>query len=195
MKKIFGLAMVAVMVLGLGAAFAQPAAGHDVNIRIPRLLMLRITDGLSNNAATSPSVEFDFQADATDYIAAVNAGGGTVAPTTVTDFGDVVVLANAGGWSVGVSSGVLSFIDNLAVGGTGAGIALTDITVAPSGAAGANVTPTGGFNLSGATVANGSKTTGWESLGFSGGDYGLTVDGDEDPGEYSTTVTYTITAP
>lgn len=39
------------------------------------------------------------------------------------------------------------------------------------------------------------STSGWKSLGFNGLDYRVKVDGDEDPGEYATTVTYTIVEP
>jgi hypothetical protein len=38
-------------------------------------------------------------------------------------------------------------------------------------------------------------TGGWRSLGFNGWDDSLTVDGDEDAGTYTTTVTYFLTFP
>ena len=38
-------------------------------------------------------------------------------------------------------------------------------------------------------------TNGWRSLGFNGQDYTLAVDGAEDGGTYTTTVTYFLTFP
>ncbi len=37
--------------------------------------------------------------------------------------------------------------------------------------------------------------SGWRSLGFSGRGHSLAVDGDEDAGTYTTTVTYYLTFP
>ena len=198
MKKVFG-SLITAGLLVAGGAFAQTDS-HDVNIKIPNVLQLRITDGTGNNASGSAAIEFDYQtvaANVDTYLNTVNGGGGDLDPTSVSGFGDVIVFANRASWSVDVSSTALAFNDNLGLGSvTGAGVALADVRVAPSGAAGtgvSSVTPT--WDLSGSTVATGVKTSGWSSLGFDGDDYVFAVNGDEDPGEYTTVVTYSITAP
>ena len=198
MKKVFG-SLITAGLLVAGGAFAQTDS-HDVNIKLPNVLQLRITDGTGNNASGNAAIEFDYQTAAANvdtYLNTVNAGGGDLDPTSVTGFGDVVVFANRASWNVEVSSTALAFNDNLGLGTgvSGAGVALTDVRVAPTGTPGAgvsSVTPT--WDLSGSTVASGVKTSGWSSLGFDGDDYVFAVNGDEDPGEYTTVVTYTISA-
>ena len=197
MKKVFG-SLITAGLLVAGGAFAQTDS-HDVNIKIPNVLQLRITDGTGNNASGNAALEFDYQtvaANVDTYLNTVNGGGGDLDPTSVTGFGDVVVFANRASWEVGVSSTALAFNDNLGLSVAGAGVALTDVKVAPTGTAGTGVsTVSAGWDLSGSTVASGVKTSGWSSLGFDGDDYVFSVNGDEDPGEYTTVVTYSITAP
>ena len=199
MKKLIATAVISTMLLASGAAFGQAAASHDVVVRIPNVLFLRITDGSGNDAATNPSVTFNFQANFQAYLDAVNSGVVTnLTPTDVNNFGDVIVFSNRGTWNVTVAATAIVFANNLTLDGvTGTGVALTDITVAPPAA-----TPhasiearAASWNLTGSQIANGVRTQGWRSLGFSGGDYRLAVNGDEDPGTYTTTVTYTIAAP
>jgi hypothetical protein len=198
MKKLIATAVISAVLLATGVAFGQ-SASHDVEVLIPNVLMLRITDGSGNDPATDPSVTFDFQATANvdDYLDAVNAGGGDLAPTAVSSFGDVVVFSNRATWNVTVGASTLGFVDNLGLTVTGTGVALSDITVAPSGTAGPNVSSvdTSWDLTTTGSIANGVRTQGWRSLGFSGGDYRLAVNGDENPGTYSTTVEYTIAAP
>lgn len=183
-----------------GFGFAQ-SDSHDVTVRIPSVLQLRITDGTSTADATNSSVTFDYQAAANinTYLNTVNAGGGLLNPTAVANFGNVVVFSNRSAtWSVGVAATALTFTNNLAVAGaTGAGVALGDIRVVPSGTKGTGVTTVAAnWNMATTTaVATGGRTTGWSALGFGGTDYRLNVNGDEDPGTYTTVVTYTITAP
>jgi len=197
MKKVFG-SLITAGLLVAGGAFAQTDS-HDVNIKLPNVLQLRITDGTGNNASGNAAIEFDYQTAAANvdtYLNTVNGGGGDLVPTSVTGFGDVIVFANRASWEVDVSSTPLAFNDNLTLGVAGAGVALTDVKVAPTGAAGTGVsTVSAGWDLSGSTVASGVKTSGWSSLGFDGDDYVFTVNGDEDPGEYTTVVTYSISAP
>ncbi len=198
MKKLVVTTLITTLLLASGAAIGQAAAAsHDVEVRIPNVLFLRITDGNGNAAATDPSVTFDFQANLSAYLNLVNTGGGAIAPTAVSNFGGVVVFSNRGTWNVTVAATALVHTDNLTLGVTGNGVALSDITVTPSGTPGLNVSEVADdWNLTTATsIANGVRTQGWRSLGFSGGDYRLAVNGDEDPGTYTTTVTYTIAAP
>ena len=196
MKKLVSTLLATAMLVGLGAAFAQ-ASSHDVEIRIPNVLQLRIVNGSSLAAASSPSVTFDFQANQAAYLDLVNAGGGELAPTSVTNFSDVIVFSNRASWTVTVSAGEITFDNNLGLAGaTNLGISLADIIVRPSGTPGANVsTLEASWSLTGGTIATGVRTQGWRNLGFGGADYRFAVNGDEDPGTYTTTVTYTIAAP
>lgn len=198
MKKLFALIITGAFLVA-GTAFAQTDT-HDVNIKIPNVLQLRITDGSGNNASGNAAIEFDYQsaANVDTYLSTVNGGGGDLAPTTVTGFGDVIVFANRGAWNVSVAATALNFTDNLSLGAsvTGAGVALADIKVTPSGTAGtgvSSVSPT--WDMTSGQIASGVKTQGWSSLGFDGNDYAFTVSGDEDPGEYTTVVTYSVAAP
>ncbi|MGL4611182.1 MAG: hypothetical protein ACRCYY_16145 [Trueperaceae bacterium] len=190
-------ALGALSVASLG--FAQTDT-HDVTVRIPSVLQLRVTNGTSNAEATNPSVTFDYQAAANinTYLNSINAGGGLLNPTATADFGNILVFSNrTAGWTVTVSSAPLTYTNNLSVAGaTGLGVALGDIRVAPSGTRGSGVgTVTANYDMSGGTVATGTRTTGWSALGISGADYRLNVNGDEDPGQYTTVVTYTIATP
>ena len=204
-KKLVITSMVASLLLAAGAAFGQPAASdsHDIEIRIPNVVFLRITNGEGNDAATDPAVEFDFQDDMDTYMNAVEAGGAELEPTDVTSFGDVIVFSNRATWNVTVSATVISFENDFELDDSdgepisGNGVDLSDIIVRRGGTPGLNVSSVASaWNLATTgPIANGVRTQGWRSLGFSGDDYRLAVNGDEDPGTYTTTVTYTIAAP
>lgn len=193
-------ALAALSVAGLG--FAQTET-HDVTVRIPSVLQVRITSGTGNNEGANPAIMFDYQAAANvnTYLNTVNAGGGDLIPTAVTDFSNVKVFSNrVGTWNLRVSAAALTFTNNLALtpAPTGAGVGLADIKVLPSGTQDSSVaTRSANYTLSAtpAVVASGSRTTGWASVGIGGSDYRLTVNGDEDPGQFVTTVTYTISMP
>jgi hypothetical protein len=196
MQKVFSLLFV--LLLASSFALAQQAS-HDVLVRIPNVLMLRITDGNGNNAASNPGVTFDFVSDPDTYISAVNSGDGELSPTSISNFSDVIVFSNRASWTVNVQASAIS-ASQLSGLNTGlSGMSLAKIGVAPS-----TFTPTAfvtsraeSWTLSenATAIAQGTRTQGWRSLGFSGSDYRLTVDGSEDPGQYATTVTYTIAAP
>jgi hypothetical protein len=118
---------------------------------------------------------------------------------TSTNFSDIVVLSNRATWTVDVFATAFTFTDNVATDGVAVpefGLAVTDISVAITGA-NALATLEGDFSLSIAPqdIASGTRTQGWTSLGIDGAGYAIAVDGDEAPGTYQTTVTYTITAP
>jgi len=196
MKKLVATTVIATILLATGAAFGQSDA-HDVEVLIPNVLMLRITDASGSDEGASPSVVFDFQTDVDAYLDMVNGGGGDLAPTGVADFDDVIVFSNRAAWSVGVSAEALTFADDLGLSVSGNGVALSDISVEPSGTPGPNVSSveTSWSLATTDSIANGVRTQGWRSLGFGGSDYRLAVNGDEDPGSYTTVVTYTITAP
>ena len=129
------------------------------------------------------------------YLDMVNRGGGELQPTSVDNFGDVIVFSNRAEWSVSLETEGIDFSDNLELGVSGHGVELSDITVVPSGRPGQSVAVAADWNLATIdAIAKGGRTQGWSSLGFSGRDYHLGVNGDEDPGTYTIVVTYTIVA-
>lgn len=206
MKKVITV-LISILVLAAGAAMAQvtDSAAHDLEIKIPQVVQIRITDGVSTAAVANPIVSFDYSADQAGYMAAVE-GTGSLAPTDTATFGDLIVMSNKGGWSVSVQSAALQFTDDgvTFVPATNAthGLELADVTVNLTGgwdaSAGAyngmsfplSVTPYT-INDSATTL----KTSGWASLAIDGAKYALAVEGDEEPGTYSSVVTYTLTAP
>jgi len=198
MKKLLATPLAILIILAIGAAFAQ-SASHDVTIKIPDVVYLEIV----NAAGTvgTPAVTFDFVTNSTPYINMVNGGGGALSPTGVTDFEDVIVFSNRASWSVSVSTSAIGFTDDVVAGLTGNGLGLGDIKVNPNTTSGRPTTGVTSVDTSWdlATPANpiatGTATLGASSLGFSGHDYTVDVQGDEDPGTYQTTVTYTLTSP
>lgn len=196
MKKSLVSVLVLTTLVSLGTAFAQ-SESHDVTIKIPEMLGVRIVDS-GGDLATNPGVTFDYQDAAyeQDYIDAVNAGGDDLDPTAVTQFAGLQVLYNAGGWHLTAAMGAITFTDDFSASLLGSGISASDITVTPTGTPGAGVTNVvSSFDLSTTSdIATGSNTTGWSEVGISGDDYTLTVNGDEDPGTYTATVTFTLAA-
>jgi len=199
MKKFLIATLATATLLATSAAFAQATASHGVDVRIPAVLSVRITTGSGNAAASNPAVMFDFTSGQgfTDYLAALDSGFGWLAPTLVSNFGDVVVFANRGTWNVAVSATGIAFVADVVAGELPAGVNLADIVVTPSGAIDGTFVAnrSADWTLAGGPVADGIATQGWRSLGFSGNDYAFYADGDEAPGSYTTVVTYTITAP
>ena len=177
MKKVLSL-LAAAAVLSSSAAFAQDTQSHDVNIRIPDVLRIRLTQGASSDAVANPSaVEFDFVANQAIFDV------GSYGPTNPGAFNwdDVQVFSNdVDGWQVNVST----------VNNSAAAFDWSKVEVAPSGT-NANVSPV--FNLGGGSIAdNSAKTGGWERLGFGPNDFTISFDGSEDAGDYNATVTYEI---
>ena len=173
MKKALSL-LAAAAVLSSGVVFAQNEQSHEVNVKIPDVLRIRLTQPNSNDAATNPDpVEFDFIANEAVF------DTGTVFGPTNSNFNwdDVKVFSNnQNGWEVFVTT------DN-------GDFDWGKIKVAADGAHAFN----GGFDLDGGSIAgHGSKTGGWESLGFGPQDFSIVFDGSEDAGTYSTMVTYTV---
>lgn len=183
---------------------AAQSAEHDVSVKLPALYGIRIVDS-SNLPALAPSVSFDYSADVAGYDAAV-AGPGYAQASSVTDFSDVQVYVRKNAadfalWSVQVTASPLVNKS----GAAGAGLALQDISVERGLASGLQqeAVTTLGIVQSRWALSNSEQliafsarsTSGWKSLGFNGLDYRVKVDGDEDPGEYATTVTYTIVEP
>ena len=171
---------------------------HEVNLAIPSYLGIRIV----NNAGEprgAPAVSFDYTSDVAAYTNAYE-GSGFIGTSDVTDFADVQVSVRTGFgfplWYVTVQA--------LELTSAGAGLDLEDIEVVRGSVSGLNQQAVvwGGISNSWAlssapqTVAYSLLGTyGWQTLGFNGLDYRVKVDGDEEPGEYSTTVTYAIFYP
>jgi len=184
----------------LPSAFARSAA-HDVAVRIPNYIGLKIVDA-AGNIALGASVVFDYESDPDAYVAAIE-GDGRLAPTSVVDFADVQVAVRGGAWRVWVGALQLAYAGEH----TGSGLRLSDIRVERGAVSG--LTPDaidfrpGGSILTGWNMSNSwqrividsQSTGGWRSLGFNGLDYVLTVQGDEDPGRYTTVVYYLLTNP
>ena len=191
--------LLAVMMIVFGWAGAQGAA-HDLSVTLPDVVGIRVVGGGSG----ARSVVFDYAGDPGSYLGAVQAGS-VLLPTGVTRFTDVQVNATRNGrWNVEVVASPLTYVGP----GSGTGVNLADIVVVRGVRSGLVQDAISGPGNSAGYVTEWRLATdpqriafsrgssgGWRSLGFNGWDYGLTVDGDEDPGTYTTVVTYLLTAP
>ncbi len=194
MKKFLTAALTTGLILALGAGFANtPSASHGVDIRIPNVLFLRITDGDSNASLENTVVNFDFVTEIDAYLDHVTAVSDDAADPWIgsTDddpaFGDVIVFSNRNNdWHVTVVA-------------TDTGFGLSNIRVSPSGDNESDAAEVGSLWTLSTTAEDiftgGGRTNGWKSLGFSADDYEIRLDGTELPGDYSTVVTYTIVQP
>ena len=196
MKKLLVTALAIGLVLTLGVGFANaPSASHNVDIRIPNVLFLRITDGTDNDRLDGTTINFSFTANEAainaylDHVTAVDAGADAwIGHTDGTPaFGDVIVFSNRNNaWRVTVVA-------------TDTAFGLANIRVTPGRPNLSTSTAAGAFWTLSTTAANifanGGRTEGWKSLGFSADDYEIRLDGTELPGNYFTTVTYTILQP
>ncbi|TVR87530.1 MAG: hypothetical protein EA416_14460 [Trueperaceae bacterium] len=194
-KQLLVTALITGLVLALGAGFAnQESASHDVDIRIPNVLFLRITDGNDNNRFEAPAVNFIFTDTEEAVVAYLDHVGAIVnlddAWRGSTDdtpaFGDVIVFSQVN-WSVTVSAendGAVVFpLDRVRV-ERGSGELDSSITTASES-----------WTLAESeSIFGGTSTQGWQSLGFSAANYEVYLDGSEDPGDSVIQVTYTIAA-
>jgi len=199
MKKLLVTALAIGLVLTLGVGFANaPSASHEVDIRIPNVLFLRITNGTTNARLDGTTINFNFTADADaindylDHISAItdpdDAWIGSTDGTPA--FGDVIVFSNRNNaWRVTVEATAFA----------AAGFGLDRVRVTPSRPNLSTSTAAGtSWTLSTAAeniFTAGGRTQGWKSLGFSATDYEIRLDGTELSGDYLTTVTYTILQP
>ncbi|MCA1789576.1 MAG: hypothetical protein LC667_06905 [Thioalkalivibrio sp.] len=182
-------------------AYSQ-SVSHPLTVTMPSYIGLRI---VGTSAAGPRSVMFDYASDTVAYLAAA-AADQPLMPTSVARFDDVEVnVVGFGRWSVYVEATAFDYTGQ----GTGSGLALDDVRMARGSASGLsqNAINTAlwlfGAYSSAWTLSTAPQriarswigTGGWRSLGFNGWDYTLTVDGDEDAGTYSTTVTYFLTFP
>ena len=193
-KQLLVIALVAGLLLALGAGFAQPFsdnASHSVTIQIPDVLFLRITNGTDNAAVTGAIVNFDFASNPDaiiEYLDHVAEGGGWIESTDDdAAFDDVIVFSNRAGWRVTVQATAFAT----------AGFSLANVRVTPDGTNETSATVLEDWTLAATQniATGGLRTEGWESLGFSADAYEINLDGTELPGDYTTTVTYTIAQP
>ena len=180
MKKYIIPTLAAFILLATGTAFAQQnIARHDVEVRIPEVLMLRFTSGNSNAAVSNDlNLLFDLTNEFDDGLA------GTYPVSNTPGWDDLKVFVNRfSTWSVSMALSNVSVPTN----------AVWDwseiaVTPAPTGAA-------SDFTLTDTTVVGSNSARGWTSLGFGPDQFALTLDGTEVAGTYTATVTYTLTAP
>lgn len=175
MKKYIIPTLAALVLLASSTAFAQQTEDdHDLRVTIPEVVMIRILAPTGEAAF----VEFDYAATANQptYFAALELGGNQTLPPTDGNISDIEVLAIGTTWQINVSAPAFAL----------GGVSLADIGVTPDPAFG---TP---FTLSTGTAALGGGATPWTSLGIDWESYSLTVNGDEDAGDETIIVTYTI---
>ena len=185
-KKLVITSMVASLLLAAGAAFGQTvtaATSHDVSIAIPEVVMIRLTNGTSNGAVTS-NLDIGFEITEEDLVDLTVGVDESFEPTSVNDWDDVRVFSNrASTWTV--TLGVEPDEDS-------ASFAWERVQVSPTGS-GLRTTP---FDLgSSSSPLVTSALRGWRSLGFGPENFALMLDGDVTEGDYSATVTYTLSAP
>lgn len=190
-------------VLLFSFGFAQTTDDHTVRVRIPNYIGLKIVDAAGNiNVYPNASVIFDYANDPATYYAA-SIGSQTLPPTQVNNFVDVQVAVRGGSsWSIQVRGTNLVFTGT----GTASGFLLSDIRVNRGAVSGLTPDPSllrGPIKLTNWSLktsyqtifrSNGA-TMGWDSLGFNGQDYIIQVQGNEQPGQYTTVVTYRLTFP
>lgn len=185
MKKVLSLLVVVAAVFS-SAALAQntDSVDHEVSIEIPSMIEIQFVDS-ADAVVTNPTIEFDYQGDVAGYLSAVT-GSGLLAPTSTGDFANIQVRSNYDTWNVTVTA-----VEKAGTTLTGSGLALADISVDNGSglafAMGTNVAVTSGTR----TLVAGDLV--FQDLDISSADYSLAVDGDEDPGLYEITVTYTVT--
>lgn len=178
MKKFFAVSVVTVMIMSLGTTLAQSFQQHEVEVRLPNVLIIRLTAGNSVSGVTNPTaVAFDFTTTAATFEPI-----GTYEPTNTANWDDVRVFANGGGWQVTVATDNDEFDwSKLAVTPHGGDYSLSAFNLP--------------VNSSVQIFNHNSRTSGWRSLGFGPAQFSLTLDGTEVAGTYSTIVTYTIANP
>lgn len=204
------------LALLLPATANAQTAVHELSVMVPDVLGIRLV----GPGAGPRGVIFDYGSDAQAYLTAVDEGSDLL-PTVVQRFENVQVRAVRNGrWSLHVVATPFTY-----VGPTGAqGLLLSEVRVhrgvrsglvqdaivghepggGTGGSRGGGSGNAGSFGyLTAWSLSSDAQeiawrsgsTGGWRSLGFSGSDYALTVDGDEASGTYTTTVTYFLTFP
>jgi hypothetical protein len=191
----FALTLLLIAVASTTAAAQTTLFG--VRVEVPDYIGIRLV-GDGTGART---VTFDYAANPDAYLAAV-ANGTALSPTDVARFDDVLVNTTRNGrWRVQAVATELVHAGPT----SGTGIELSDVRFErsrdpdpifdlPGNSAGYLESWTLSASATEIAYSRGA-TGGWRSLGISGWDYRLVVDGDEAPGTYTTVVTFFLTAP
>ncbi len=188
-------ALLTLFALLFGGAFGQPATSHAVTLSVPSYIGIRILGSGSGPRA----VVFDYSTNPSAYLSALSSNG-ILPPTAVSRFDDIQVSATNLIWSIYVRATPFVYAGNA----SGSGLTLSDLRVRRGASSGLgpahpwmfSYASTWSFTPNWQQLARGLfPTGGWRSLGFNGWDYELRVQGDEDPGSYTTIVTYLLTSP
>ncbi len=182
MKKLVVVSIVAGLLLSSGAVLGQGVtddASHNVRVVIPEVVMIRLTNGTSNDAVTeNTDVTFDLSSFTADDLV------GTHVPSDVSAWDDVKVFVNRNvTWTVKVEV-------SQTAGPEDETFLWNKISVTPSAAGLADP-----FTLTDGTEIASRDERGWQSLGFGPADFELDLDGTEVVGDYTASVTYVLTAP
>jgi hypothetical protein len=192
-----GVRYCAMLCLAWASTALAQSLSHDVSVTIPDIIGIRIIGG----SAGPRAVTFDYATNAGAYLAATR-GSGVLLPTAVNRFADVQVnVTRNGRWSVEVIATPWTYVGS----GTAASLPLASVRVirgVRSGLTQNAISGPGGSAYYSATwplstanqriASRTGATSGWRSMGFNGWDYELLVDGSEDPGSYTTVVTYVL---
>jgi hypothetical protein len=173
MKKLVATLIATGMLLGFGAAFAQDQKledldSHELQITIPPVILLRFVTSAGVRVAADPVV-FDI------LPGTFNPLGTYTAPAA--NWSDIEVFFNDGDFTVEVETNNASFD-------------WSKVTVTPAGSLVAEFDLPENTNLE--ILGQTSSSGNWQSLGISPASYSLTLTGEEEPGTYTTTVTYTV---
>ena len=177
------LLLVSTAVLGAGVAFGQTVLSqksHGASVTVPNMAFIRMTLGASNADVAAPD-QVDFTMTPLTYQI------GTFSPTNGGfNWDDVKVFYNTdAAWEVVVSTSGDTAAPATSV------FDWTKVSMTPT------VVGVGAYTLGATTTiyTDTVRTTGWMSLGIDPADYLVTFDGLEDPGVFTTLVTFTLQNP
>lgn len=188
MKKLLAAIIVCGMTASLSAAFASaPAsASHDVEVRIPAVMMIRFAHGKTFLTVPASPVVFNLPAATFEPIA-------RYPPTDphLANWNEIFVLVNSTrNWRVTVATTAV-----------GPAFDWSKIRVTPASRGDWSFVPSA-FNLPAAGTPavtilshHNRDTAGWRRLGIGPAEYALHLDGTELAGTYTATVTYSIVSP
>lgn len=186
--------------LAVSPAEAQSGAAHHVGISVPDIIGIRIV-----GPGTGPrAVTFDATIDPSSFVDATISAG-VLTPHSVSRFEDIQVNATRNGrWGVDVIATPWTYSGP----GSGEGLPIESVRVRRSVRSGltqdailgpgqsAWILDSWSLSTASQRIAQRTGATGgWRSLGFNGWDYEIVLSGSEDPGTYTTIVTYSLSAP
>ena len=178
-KQLLVTALITGLLLGLGATAAQASVDHELEIVIPAVLMIRFVDADGDAVTDADAIVFEPTA------ANVAAGAANLTPvSTALNWADIEVFANTRPTGFEVTGATSN--GDFAWNKVSVTPAVGDLTVDQFNL------PVGGEDQIFASATDVGTGGAWQSLGIGPAAYSLTLDGLEEEGTYSTTVTYTI---